>query len=311
MKRIPDTAAASVPRDLAAMPDVPGVRHAFLDLPGLRMHVAEAGEGDPVLLLHGGIQDWRAWRKLIPGLAERYRVVAPDLRGCGWTDAPAGGYTRDRMTGDLVAALDALGIPVTRLVSTDMGGILGFALCHDLPERVSAHVSITNPPLSAKVGLRHVKAFLPLWHQEVGSIPGLAPVLFGRGRQPLARHMLQGFSGVVEATDRSDDEGYLARLREPGRARAASAMFRHLVLPEVLRIAGGRYRDVRLPMPTLFVAAAEDRSFPPEMLEDLLGTASPYLASTEFVTVDGAGHYAAHENPERVRQVITRFFAEH
>ena len=76
------------------LPQLPGVSHAFVTLStGLRMHVAESGRPDAptVLLLHGFPQHWWEWREVIPPLAERYRVIAPDLRGSGWTDAPARG----------------------------------------------------------------------------------------------------------------------------------------------------------------------------------------------------------------------------
>ena len=71
-----------------ALPVLKGVEHRFVDLPGLRMHVAEAGSGRPLLLLHGFPQHWWEWRKVIPELAQHYRVIVPDLRGAGWTDAP-------------------------------------------------------------------------------------------------------------------------------------------------------------------------------------------------------------------------------
>ncbi|MCW2564729.1 MAG: putative hydrolase or acyltransferase of alpha/beta superfamily, partial [Mycobacterium sp.] len=93
---------------LPELPQLDGVEHRFLDLPGLRMHVAEAGSGEPLLLLHGFPQHWWAWRKVIPALAERYRVICPDLRGAGWTDAPADGYTSDQLTADILGLLDAL-----------------------------------------------------------------------------------------------------------------------------------------------------------------------------------------------------------
>ena len=63
------------------LPTLAGVEHRFFDLPGLRMHVAEAGSGEPLLLLHGFPQHWWAWRTVVPALAAHYRVICPDLPG--------------------------------------------------------------------------------------------------------------------------------------------------------------------------------------------------------------------------------------
>src|SRR4051794_2892119 len=226
MKQIRDADPAASAGNPTQMPELEGVRHRFLDLPGLRMHVAEAGQGEPPPPLHGAIQHWWAWHRVIPGLAEQHRVLALDLRGSGWTDVPAAGYTSRQMVADIVAALDALDIEQVRLVSTDMGVLPGYALCYGHPERVRSHAAIGVPPLSMKLGVRHVKMFLPVWHQQVGAIPVLAPALFGRGRQVLARHMLLGFSSTDNAPDATEVQGYLDRLRLPGRARAVSAQLR-------------------------------------------------------------------------------------
>ena len=91
------------------IPELPGVEHRFVDAGGLRTHVAEAGEGEPLLLLHGWPQHWWCWRDLIPALAPHYRVIAPDLRGHGWTDAPPGGYEKEQLASDVLALVDALG----------------------------------------------------------------------------------------------------------------------------------------------------------------------------------------------------------
>ena len=93
-----------------ALPEVPGVEHRFVNAGGLRTHVAEAGSGPPLLLLHGWPQHWWMWRKLIRPLAESHRVICPDLRGFGWTEAPPGGYDPEVFANDLIALLDALGI---------------------------------------------------------------------------------------------------------------------------------------------------------------------------------------------------------
>ena len=310
MKHRTDAAPRAVRGNRNDMPELDGVQHRFVDLPGLRMHIAEAGSGEAVLLLHGALQDWRAWRHVIPALAERYRVLAPDLRGSGWTDAPRSGYDRRRMVADVVAMLDESGIGKVHLISTDLGAIPGFALCYDHPERVRTHVAIGVPPLAMKVGLRHVKAFLPLWHQQVGAVPVLAAALLGRGTQPLARHMLCDFSPEGRPPDADEVEAYLARLRIPARARAASATFRRLVLPELARIAGGHYRRVTSRTPTLVLTGSEDRAFAPPMAEDLVGTAQTHVASLELRTIDGAAHYVAQENPAGLLRHLLPFLAE-
>ena len=310
MKHRTSAATTGSRQDPSDMPELDGVHHRFVDLPGLRMHIAEAGTGAPVLLLHGALQHWWAWREVIPALAERYRVLAPDLRGFGWTDAPVSGYTGRRMTADLIAALEASDVGELHVVSTDLGAIAGFGLCYDQPERVRAHVAIGVPPLAMKVGLRHVKAFLPLWHQQVGAVPVLAPALFARGSQPLARHMLCDFSPEGEPPDPDEVEAYLARLRIPGRARAASATLRRLVLPELARIAAGRYRRGVSATPTLVLTGSEDRAFPPSMAEDLVRTAEAHVASLDFGIIDGAAHYVAQENPAGLLDRLLPFLAQ-
>ena len=86
--------SAGSPPDGSArpLPHVPGVAHRFVTVRGVRLHVAEAGSGDPVLLLHGFPQHWYAWRRVIPLLSGQYRLICPDWRGFGWSQAPAHGY---------------------------------------------------------------------------------------------------------------------------------------------------------------------------------------------------------------------------
>ena len=66
--------------------------HRFVDAGGLRVHYAEAGEGSPVLLLHGWPQNHHMWHRVIGRMGQSHRLIAPDLRGFGWTDAPGEGY---------------------------------------------------------------------------------------------------------------------------------------------------------------------------------------------------------------------------
>src|SRR5688572_2091300 len=131
------------------LPQLPGVSHAFITLStGLRMHIAQAGQPDAptVLLLHGFPQHWWEWRKVISPLAERYRVLAPDMRGAGWTDAPADGYTVEQVLADVLALMDQLGLPRVGLVAHDFSVFVGYRLCFDHPERVAGFLCLGPHP---------------------------------------------------------------------------------------------------------------------------------------------------------------------
>src|SRR5919112_407695 len=94
LRRVIDLVA---PVNELPMPHIGRVSHDFHVVDGVRFHVAEAGEGEPLVLLHGWPQHWWSWRELIGPLAERYRVICPDIRGMGWSDAPRGGYDLRRL----------------------------------------------------------------------------------------------------------------------------------------------------------------------------------------------------------------------
>src|SRR3954454_3042006 len=155
-------------------PQVEGVEHRYVDAGGLRVHVAEAGAGDPLVLQHGWPEHWYAWRKLIPELAKRYRVICPDLRGFGWTEATPGGYEKEALAGDLIALLDALELERVRLAGHDWGGIVGFLACLRAPERFERYcvLNMTPPwPETGGVGER-LAAMARVSYQSLIAAPG-------------------------------------------------------------------------------------------------------------------------------------------
>ena len=122
---------------------------------GVRLHAAVAGEGPPVLLVHGFPDDHAVWRKQIPALAAAgYKVIAPDMRGCGESEAPVdvSSYRIDVLIDDLVGLLDTLGIERVRLVAHDWGAVIGWAFAIRHPERVEryAALSVGHPSAYAR-----------------------------------------------------------------------------------------------------------------------------------------------------------------
>jgi pimeloyl-ACP methyl ester carboxylesterase len=107
------------------------------------MHVAEAGVGDPVLLLHGWPQHWYCWRRVIPRLAADHRLLCADLRGFGWSDAPRSSYSKQELADDVIALLDALELDRVRLVGHDWGAFVAFLAALRAPDRFSELLALS------------------------------------------------------------------------------------------------------------------------------------------------------------------------
>src|SRR5215207_2087074 len=126
----------------APMPPLEGVEHTFHELPtGVRVHVAAFGprRAPAVLALHGWPQHWWVWRDVMRALEREFRVIAPDMRGFGWSGWPADGdFRKQRVADDALALLDALGLERVRLAGHDWGGWAAILAALTAPERFSS-----------------------------------------------------------------------------------------------------------------------------------------------------------------------------
>jgi soluble epoxide hydrolase/lipid-phosphate phosphatase len=124
------------------------ITHRTIETNGIRMHVAEAGEGFPVVFCHGFPELWYSWRHQVLALADAgFRAIAPDMRGYGGTDAPAdpAQYTMKTLTADMAGLLDALGIEKAVFVGHDWGGAVTWQMGLRYPERVERLVGLNTP----------------------------------------------------------------------------------------------------------------------------------------------------------------------
>jgi pimeloyl-ACP methyl ester carboxylesterase len=97
------------------------IEHHIETVNGVTWHWAEAGEGDPVVLLHGIPESWQCWLHQIPTLATQFRVLAFDLKGYGLSDKADGDYSASNVASELLQCLDAIGIDRFRLAGHDWG----------------------------------------------------------------------------------------------------------------------------------------------------------------------------------------------
>jgi pimeloyl-ACP methyl ester carboxylesterase len=286
------------------LPQLPGVSHRWVQAGGVRLHVAEAGSGESVVCVHGWPQNWWEWRGIIPGLAERYRVICPDLRGFGWSEAPRRGYEKSQFAADLAALLDAMQLRDVRLIGHDWGGVAGFILCLERPDLVRQYLALNTAHPWPRLEGRRVPDLRRFWYQWVISAP-----LFGQiAVRQLARlpgdrsYMLTGSSS---AWDELDTRVFLGQFAERRRSWASVQTYRTFVTRELAAMIRGRYRDRRLRAQTLWLHGTGDVVIRPFMLE---GT-EPYADDLKVELVEGAGHFIADERPELVLERALSFFA--
>src|SRR5262245_41389432 len=290
---------------MSGLPQVEGVTHRTVRARGLDFHVAEAGEGeDVVLCLHGWPQHWYEWRHLMPALADRHRVLAMDLRGFGWSDAPRDGYEKENMADDVLAVLDELGLDRVKLVAHDWGGWIGFLLGMRAPDRFSRYLSlnILHPWIRTRALAPHAWRF---WYQWVILSPGLGYRLHRGGK--FVPRIIVGSSSDKSVWDEETLRAFADNLAEPDRARAAVQMYRVFNMKEVLPIARGRYLDERLGVPTRLLFGEDDFALPPKLLAGY----ERHADDMRVELVPGCGHFIADERPDLVAERAREFLGRH
>lgn len=283
-------------------PEVEGVSHRYVELPGVRLHLAEAGEGPPIVLLHGWPQHWWIWRKVMPALAENHRVIAPDLRGFGWSEAPAGRYEISELAADVVALLDELGLEQVDLIGHDWGGYTGFLLCLNAPERIRNYLALGivhpwfEPPKVTPAALqRTAYQFIlatPLLGESVLRYSGFVKLVLRRGA-----HSSMHWS-------KEEMDCFANSFRSRDHALASSHVYRSFLTSELPRLKKGHYRSRRSSVPTRILAGEAD----PVIRANVLAGYEPYADEMSVEEVERCGHFIAEERPELVIERARQLF---
>ena len=284
------------------MPELAGAEHHVLDVRGAKLHVAELGSGTPVVLLHGWPQHWWTWHALMPLLADRHRVIAPDMRGFGWSEATRRGYRKDELADDVAGILDALGIERVQLVGHDWGGVVGFLVCLEHPDRVERFVPMNTghvwPTLPLKRIPKQVGGFS---YQGVLASPVVGP------RVGASSFVLRRIFGMI--SDQTDAvlenfDAYAPRFAEPARARAVQQVYRSFLLYEYPAWLRGRYRDRRLTTPTLWLHGERDPVITPGLFRDI----ADHADDVRIEYLPDCGHFPQEEQPALVAAELREFF---
>ncbi|KAJ0976288.1 hypothetical protein J5N97_018253 [Dioscorea zingiberensis] len=315
------------------------ILHRKVDLNGISMHVAEKGEGGPiVLLLHGFPELWYSWRHQILGLAARgYHAVAPDLRGFGDTDIPPSpsSYTMLHLVGDILALINALGQDKVFVVGHDWGAVVAWHLCMLRPDKVKALVNLSvaftprNPArspitsLHSRFGDDHymVKFQKPGAAEAEFAKIGSASILkkFLTTREPNAYIVPKetGFAAPSEEEitlppwlSEEDIDYYAAKFEKTGFTGGLN-YYRCMDLNWELTAA---WTGAQIKVPTKFIVGDLDLTYHSPGVQDYIHKGGfkkdvPFLE--DVVVMEGVGHFItlekAHEITHHVYEFIKNF----
>lgn len=255
-------------------------------------NVHDRGTGAPVVMIHGsgpGVSAWANWRGVLPPLAERFRVIAPDMVGFGFSDRPAGFvYDRAAWVDQMVALLDGLGLDRVDLVGNSFGGAIAIALAIAHPERVRRLVLMGSVGVSFPItdGLDRVWGYEP----SLEAMRGLLDI-FAWDR------------GLV--TDELAELRWRASIR-PGFQESFSAMFPAPRQRWVDALASDEAAIRALPHEALVIHGRDDRVIP---LEASLRLAN-LIDRSQLHVFGRCGHWTQIEHATRFVRLVGDFFAE-
>jgi pimeloyl-ACP methyl ester carboxylesterase len=280
---------------------------------GVELNVALAGEGPAVLLLHGFPHTWQLWTHVLDGLAGRYRVIAPDLRGCGASARTAGGYDAGTLAADAEALLDALGETSAAVVGIDAGTPPAFLLAMrrpDLVRRLVVMESLVGRLPGAGEFLAHGAPWWFGFHAESGgSEPG--PSESGHAKPGLAESVLTGHedryvdwfleSGTLgQGVDPAVRDAFVHAYTGTEALRCAFSYYR--ALPESSRQIQEAVRTARLTVPTMAIGAHPVGS----ALERQLRPVADHVIGP---VIENCGHIIPLHRPDRLLGLLEPFLA--
>ena len=285
---------------VSRIPNVDGVTHRFVTTPRLTFHIAEYGTGSPLLLLHGWPQHWYAWRKVIPLLAADHRVICPDLRGFGWTEAPDDHFATKDFVDDVLSLLDTMGVTQPLVIGHDFGGRIGFQLGLHAPERVAGLVT-----LNALHPYGQIRRLLPSAWRSWWSIP-VETRFIGRWfirHVPAFTRMFLELGVPGQSLTALDREEFVQSVRQPQSALASERLWHTFAYREMIPSVLGKYRKVRLSVPTLLLNGTHDFALSARSL----GGYEPYCDDLSIRMITGGGHFLAEQHPVLVADAIKDF----
>jgi len=258
------------------------------------------GEGPPVLLIHGITSSSRTWKSIMPRLAEKHTVIAPDLLGHGRSAKPQGDYSLGAYASGVRDLLVALDSPKVTVVGHSLGGGIAMQFCYQFPEHTARLALVDTGGIGPEVNPA----------LRAASLPGaelVLPLLFSPTLHDAAlkaRNFLSGFGLRGSADIEGVAEGF-ASLTEADARRAFLHTVRSVIDPSGQRVSAADRLYLTREIPSLIVWGDRDRIIPVSHAE----LAHELMPGSRLEIFPGAGHFPFNDDPDRFIEVLEDFIA--
>jgi pimeloyl-ACP methyl ester carboxylesterase len=263
---------------------------------GVKLHYLTAGHGAPLILLHGYAETSRMWRPIIPLLAERFRVIAPDLPGIGDSAIPANGLDMKTSAIRIHDLARSLGVEKARVVGHDIGLMVAYAYAAQFPAETEKLV-VMDAFLPGVAGWEAIYNNPGIWHFRFS---GPTPEALVRGRErTFFEHFWNNFAADKKRSiPEADRRAYAAAYARPGRMRAGWAYF-----VSFLQAAKdfAQLAQTRLRMPVLAIGG--DKSLGEPLAQQMKLVASDVTT----VVLKNTGHWVLEERPKETTDALIKF----
>jgi pimeloyl-ACP methyl ester carboxylesterase len=281
------------------------MEHLTVQANGARFHVARAGQGRPLLLLHGWPEFWLTWEPVMTRLADRFCLIAPDLRGFGDSDKPAGPFGAADHAADLLALLDSLGLEKVGVVGHDVGGAIMQSLARGAPTRFTGlfFFDFVYPGIGARMGTPD--RLNEIWYQSFHQMP-MAAEMVGATRETCRAyfgHILRHWSHRKDAFDDVLD-AFVDNFLKPGNLEGGFAYYRAAHAGRIAMMRGEATSLPPIRTPTCVRWAEHDPLFPYAWTDRLGET----FIDLDLAPFPGVGHFPHREDPARAADEIADFF---
>jgi pimeloyl-ACP methyl ester carboxylesterase len=263
---------------------------------GVKLHYLKAGQGPAVILLHGYTQTSRMWRPIMPLLAEKFTVIAPDLPGIGDSEIPKAGLDMKSAAISIHALAKSLGIEKARVVGHDIGLMVAYAYAAQFPAETEK-LAVMDAFLPGVAGWEDVYNNPGIWHFRFN---GPTPEALVRGRERIYfEHFWNNFAADKNhSLPEADRVAYAAAYARPGRMHAG---WEYFVSFQQAARDFAELSKTKLTMPVLAIGGEKANG-------TLLGEQMKIVATdATMVVLKDCGHWVLEEKPKETTEALIKF----